>query len=233
MKILFFLSLIAIPFFSFSQEREVILKGTGENLAEKVSGKMQYIFPDFIDGIVYSKTRGNINVKLNYNMLLGEMHFITKEGEILALGDLEDVFVVTIGERKFYPFNDKEFTEELVSNRKIGLRVRRKAKAGHLSKQGAYGAQSSLASISTVQSMETDGKRFDLKTAENIIVSVDNAYYLVKDKNKFSLIKNMKSFTKQFSNYKKQIETFVKEHEIDFNEEEDLIKLIEYCNGLV
>ena len=228
---LFILSLIAFPFLSFSQKREVLLNGAGENLSEIVSGQMQYVFPDFTDGVVYSKVSGNIKVKLNYNMLLGEMHFITQEGEVLALGDLKNIFVVTIGERKFYPFKDKEFTEELGSKGKTGLRVRRKTKTGQHSKQVAFGGQSSLSSVTTVQSMNTEGKRFDLKTAENVIVSIDNAYYLV-DNGKFTLIKNMKAFTKQFSNYKTQIEVFVKEHHIDINKEEDLLVLLEYCNSL-
>ena len=189
---------------------------------------MQYVFPEFTAGEVFYKGR-NGSGKLNYNMLLGEMQFVEKD-QILSLANVKDVVMVNINNRKFYPFNDKEFTEELLTTGKNNLRVRYRGNAAQHSKKGAYGTSSSTSSITSYSSISGDNRQYDLTVSENVLVTLNYFYYLAGTNGKYILIKNIKTFTKQFPAYRTQIEAFVKEHNTRFNNEEDLKVLLKYCS---
>ena len=227
MKKLIFLWLMFPICGVFAQNRQIVEAASGEDLTTKVSAQMQYLFPEFTAGDVFYKGYKG-NGKLNYNMLLGEMQFEEKN-QVLSLANVKDVVMVNIGNRKFYPFSDKEFTEELLTTGKLSLRVRYRGNAVQHSKKGAYGTTSSTSSITSYSSISSDNRQYNLTVSENVLVTVNYFYYLVGTNGKYTLIKNVKTFTKQFPAYRAQIETFVKEHNIRFNNEEDLKALLKYC----
>ena len=210
-----------------AQKREIVEAASGEDLSKKASTQIQFLFPEFTNGEVYYVGTPKGNGKLNYNMLLGEMQFL-ENGKVLALANVSDVAVVNIDNRKFYPFNDKEFTEELLSTGKWKLRVRRKGNAASHSKRGAYGGYSSTSSITSYSSIDSDSRQHELSVIENVLISLNCFYYLVGTNGKYVLIRNLKTFTKQFPAHRAQIEAFVKEHNIKFDNENDLKKLLEY-----
>jgi len=230
MKKYIFLWLL-LPGWVSAQNRQVIEASSGDDLTKIVSTQMQYLFPEFTQGDVYYKGhKGNGN--LNYNMLLGEMQFV-ENGQVLALANVNDVVLVNINNRKFYPFNEKEFVEELKSTGKYQLCVRRKGNVAQHAKKGAYGTSSSTSSITSYSSINSDSRQYDLKVLDEVLISVNYFYYLVGSNGKYTLIKNVKTFTKQIPAYRAQIEAFVKEHQTRFNNEEDLILLLEYCGKLL
>jgi len=213
-----------------AQNKQVVETASGEDLSKKVSAQMQYLFPEFTNGEVYYKGfKGN--GKLNYNMLLGEMQFV-ENNQIQALANVKDVILVTINNRRFYPFNDKEFTEELLTTGDYRLRVRRKGNTASHSKKGAYGTWSSTSSITSYSSISSDNRTHDLTVQEQILISLNCFYYLVGTNGKHIQIRNIKTFTKQFSAYRAQIEAFVQEHHTRFDHEDDLKALLEFCSKL-
>ena len=214
-----------------AQDRQIVEAASGEDLSKKVSTQMQYVFPEFTTGDVYFKGLPKSSGKLNYNMLLGEMQFVEKD-QVMALANVKDVVLVNIGNRKFYPFNDKEFTEELLSTGNYQLRVKRKGSMAQHAKKGAYGGYSSTSAITSYSSIGADNRVYNLSVTENILVSVNYLYYLVGSNNKYTPIRNVKTFTKQFPKSKVRIETFVKEHNTQFDNGNDLIALLEYCSKL-
>jgi len=230
MKKYMFLWLL-VPVLVSAQNRQVIETSSGEDLTQKISSQFQYLFPEFTNGDVYFEGLPKGTGKLNYNMLLGEMQFL-ENGQVLALANVKDVMVVNIGNRKFYPFNGNEFTEELMSTGKVKLRVRRKGNVAQHSKKGAYGAPSSTSSITSFSSINSDSRQYNLTVAENVLATLENFYYLVGTNNKYTFIKNIKTFTKQFPAHSAQIETFAKENNIRLNDEEDLKALLGFCSKL-
>ena len=215
--------LLLFPVWVSAQNKQIIETASGEDLSQKVSGQMQFLFSDFTNGDVhYKKYKGS--GKLNYNMLLGEMQFM-ENGQVMALANVKDVVVVNINNRKFYPYNDKEFTEELLSSGKYQLRVRRRGNVAQYSKKGAYGMDSSTSAISSYSSINSDNRQYNLTVEEKVLVSLNHLYYLVGANGKYVLIKNVKTFTKQFPTQRSQIEAFVKEHQTRFDNEDDLMAL--------
>ena len=222
--------LLLIPGWVSAQNRQIVEAGSGEDLSQKASTQIQFLFPEFTDGeVFYNGYKGN--GKLNYNMLLGEMQFL-ENNQVLALANVKDVMVVRINNRKFYPFNDKEFAEELMSTGNYQLRVRRKGNAAQYSKKGAYGTTSSTSSITSYSSIVSDGRQFDLNVIEEVLISLNCFYYLVGTNGKHVLIKNIKTFTKQFPVYRTQIEEFVKDNRTRFDQEDDLKALLKFCSKL-
>ena len=229
MKRCVFLLFVLIPLIVSAQKKEIVEAASGDDLTKMASVHMQYLFPEFSTGDVYYLGMPKGTGMLNYNMLTGEMQFM-ENGEVRALDNLKKVIVVTINNRKFYPFGEKEFVEELLSTPKGQLRVRRKGNVAQHSKKEAYGTSSSVSSTTSYSSINTEGQQYKLAVRENVMITLNYFYYLVGSNEKYVLIRNQKAFTKQFPEYKAQIETFVKEHHIDFNSEDDLKALLEYCS---
>ena len=190
---------------------------------------MQYLFPEFTKGEVIFIGEPIANGNLNYNMLFGEMHFLDNNQQVMALSDIKNVLMVNIDNRKFYPFFQNEFTEELLSTDYCSLRMRHKASVAEHGKKGAYGMTSATSSSKSLTSMNNVGLQFNLNPEATLLVSMNYFFYLVGTNGKHKLIKNTKTFTKQFPKNKTQIETFVKENRIRFNNSDDLKALFSYC----
>ena len=180
-----------------AQNRQIIATSSGEDLGEKVSTHLQYLFPDFTEGDVYFMKTPKGNGKLNYNMLADEMQFVDND-EVMALANVRDVAMVSINNRTFYPFNNKEFTEELLATDKLRLRVRCKGVIAEYSKNSAYGTQSSTSAITSYSSVNQDGRQYSLTVATNVLISLKYYYYLVGTNGKYTQIKNVKTFRECF-----------------------------------
>ena len=230
MKKCVFLMLL-VPCLASAQSREVVEATSGEDISKKVSTQIQYLFPEFTDGNVYYRGLPGNSGKLNYNTLVGEMQFVEND-KIMALANVKDVVAVNIKGRKFFPFKNNEFAEELMLTAKCRLMVRYRGNVVQHSKKGAYGTYSSTSSSTSYSSINDGNQQYGLSISENVLVSVTCYYYLVGTNGKYSLIKNVISFTKQFPEHKAQIETFVKTHKTQFNNSDDLKSLLEYCSGL-
>jgi hypothetical protein len=222
--------LLLLPIWVSAQNRQVVEATSGDDLSQKVSTQMQYLFPEFTVGDVFYKGHKGSG-KLNYNMLLGEMQFM-ENNQVMALANVMDVVVLNIANRRFYPFNDREFTEELMSAGKFQLRVRRRGNVAQHSKKGAYGMDSSTSAITSYSSISSDNRQYNLTVEEKVLITLNCFYYLVGTNGKYTLIKNAKTFTKQFPAFREQVETFIKEHKTRFDNEADLKALLEYCGNL-
>ena len=224
----YMLLLLLIPCWVSAQNRQIVEAASGEDISQKISAQMQYLFPEFTNGDVFFKGHKSSG-QLNYNMLLGEMHFL-ENNQVLTLSNVRDVMVAQIDNRRFYPYNSKEFTEELMAAGNYQLRVRRKGNMAQHSKKGAYGGDTSTSSITSYSSINSDNRQHSLTVQEKVLISLNYHYYLVGANGKHTLIKNVKTFTKQFPANRQQIEDFVKNQNIRFNNEDDLRALLEFCS---
>ena len=220
---------------------EVILDDV--DFLNQISYSMQYLFPAFTEGVVYYKNRPKSIGKLNYNILLGEMHF-EENGQTLALDNVNDVVMVVIDDRKFYPFKGDEFCEELLSTETGDLLVRHKGNMTTHSKTGGYGVKS-ISSVTAVSSVllplynSTEAKfnagitqtKFPV-VQEDMILVTNYFYYLQGTNGKRTMIKNLNAFTSKYPAHKAKIRTFVKENKIKLDNRVDLIRLLDYCASL-
>ena len=168
-KWIFLYLLIFVSAWTNAQNKEIIEASSGEDLNKKVT--IQYLFPEFTDGYVFYAGLPRGSGKMNYNMLLGEMQFIDSENKILALDNIPDVQMIRIGNRKFFPYDNNEFVEELLVAGKIQLQIRRRGNVASHSKKGAYGMTSSTSAITSYHSIEGADKMHDLAVVENVMIT--------------------------------------------------------------
>ena len=223
--------LLMLPCIASAQNRQIVEATSGEDLSAKVSAQTQYLFPEFTQGDVFYLGLPKGSGILNYNMLIGEMHFL-ENGQVKALANVKDVVLVNIDNRKFYRYNEKEFVEELMWSSKCQLRVRYKGNAVPHSKKGAYGTASSTSSITSYSGIAEDSRYYNLSVSENVLITLDHLYYLVGTNGKYTIIKNVKTFYKHFPGKNAQIDEFVKEHNTKFNNRDDLKALFAFCAKL-
>ena len=223
--------LLLFPCWILAQNSQIIETSSGEDLSEKISPNLQYLFPEFTNGDVFFRSAQKGSGRLNYNLFVREMQFVN-DNQIMALANLDDIAMVNINNRKFYPFNKSEFTEELLSTDKAQLRVRRMSYVASYAKKSAYGTSSSTDAITSYSSIYSGDRLYELSVMGDVIISLRYFYYLVGTNGKYAQIKNVKAFTKQFPTHRAQIETFVKEHNIRFDKEDDLKALLVYCSEL-
>ena len=95
-----------------------------------------YIFPEFIKGSVLMKSGIKNEAMLNYNALTEEMIF-DKNGNKLAIGQLESVDTVYIGSHKFIPQKGRFF--EIIYSGKYQLFADHKASIVDPGKPADYG----------------------------------------------------------------------------------------------
>src|SRR5687767_513412 len=85
---------------SFAQKR--VTYNSLSTAEESIPLGFRYRFENFLVGQVHYKD-GNGGVgRLNYNLLVQEIHFINDKGDTMALDNLETVRLITIGNDSFY-----------------------------------------------------------------------------------------------------------------------------------
>ena len=223
--------LLLFPGWIFAQDRQIIEVTSGDDLDERISYHLQYLFPEFTIGDVIYKDAPLGAGMINYNLLVGEMQFLADD-EVMALANIRDIAMVYIDNRKFYPFNNKEFAEELLSTDKVQLRVRRRGSMVPYAKRGAYGASSPTSAITSYNSINNASQQHNLSVMGDVMVTLKYFYYLVGQNGRYTQINNVKAFTKLFPVHRAQIEAYAKENNIRFDNVNDLKVLLVYCNTL-
>ncbi|MDR0795423.1 MAG: hypothetical protein LBE79_05110 [Tannerella sp.] len=231
MKKYLFPILLLFSAIAFAQQRQIVEATSNDDLSGMVTTQIQFLFPEFTHGEVLFQNSPKGAGMLNYNMLVGEMQFMDNN-TVMAI-EAKDVITVIINDRKFFPYNRMEFTEELASTDHVKLRVRRKGNVAPYAKKGAYGTSSATSSITSYSSISGENsQQYGLSVKEDVLISVRYFFYLVGANGKYTQITNVKAFTKLFPAHRSQIEAYAKQNGIRFDRADDLKNLLTYCSGL-
>lgn len=163
-----------------------------------------YRFPNFDYGRVTFATGFSPEEKLrfNYNLYLGQMDLITDDGDTTQILRSKDLKLVTIGDHLFYHDNKLGYLE-IVFQSPIAL-----------------GVLTRLSTVDWVTASESD--RYYTK---------EKHYYFLTTENK-SHLASASSIQKLFDEHRKKIKTYVDKNRIDFENQNDLIQLLKFCNEL-
>lgn len=187
-----------------------------------------YVFPLFEDGIIKFKNGQESKEKLNYNGVTEEMIYISL-GEKLAVDNLSEIEKIIINGRIFIPFDEKFY--EKVGTAVSGPFIRYKFRLEGPEKPSAYGG-SSQTTASTNYSGLTDYKMFYELSLPVDYKVIKNSSFFFKSESEFKEVSNRRQAIKLFDAFADEIKKFVKENNIDFSNEEDMIKLGEFFDSL-
>lgn len=195
---------------------------------DSIANLPQFLYPNFTKSIVKFKTGGSITAILNYNTVTEKMTFF-QNGALLTLKKPETVDTIFIQTAKFV-FNENVFFEVLL-NAPVSLFIQHKSDLTSAGKPSAYGTPSETAS-STAISKLYDDKTYNLKLPENFKV-IPSPVFWVRINNVMQRFSSERQFLKIFPAKEDEIKKFIKKFNINIKKQNDLIKLVTYCNELI
>ena len=203
-----------------------------EEIEQAIPASARYRFPQFRQGNIDYHTGTKASARLNYNLLLEEMQFITLTGDTLALADEHLIRQISVGDTKFYFGERSGFVETIAAYASLQLAVHQKFTTVNAEKMGAYDQSSAVSSIKVYHTYIGDGgQRQSLEMKGDLVLAIESEFYLV-DKNNRTYKAGKSALKKIFPDKKQAIIDYIKSEKVDFNSEDDLRKLLEYCSSL-
>ncbi|TDB62285.1 hypothetical protein [Arundinibacter roseus] len=230
--ILFFMSALALNLQAQDRKETMRVKDGGKT-DNQLFTQFKYTYDQFSDGIVrYRNGRAPV-AKLNYNMLLQEMQFLSPSGDTLSLDQEYSIHAISI-QNDTYVYNGKKGFLKILSNEHtVQLAVDNSLQVANVDKIGAYGQSSGVSSIKTFTSFSNGNSSISkLNIGGDVVYSVKRAFFLV-DQNDLIFPATKKNFLRLFPNHKEAIADYLKQNQVQFTEEEDLQRLMKFCVGLL
>lgn len=195
------------------------------------------LFSQFERGLVKYRNNTQREALLNYNTIEQEFLYVSDDNTIMAIGEPQTIDIIIIGHRSFVPAQKDMFYEMLKAG-DMNLFVQWKSKLVSQGKRTAYGGYSSVSAISNVTLAQggstatgSVGLYGRLISDEKFKANTDCIYYVIIG-DKYRSFNSLKGLMKIFKEHKDQIKTFSKKHAVDFDNPDEVCKLIEYVSGL-
>jgi hypothetical protein len=230
-KALLLLCLFSSYVHVWAQEAKIIRVKSGEDPARVIPMTDRYRYAKFTDGKIHY-LNGVSAGKLNYSILLGEIHFIDPKRDTLSLANEHMVKMVSVGENNFYYDKITGYVEEIAAYANVKLGIKQIMVVVNSEKEGAYGHSSAVGSIRTYNSLAiSNGQVQKLNMGGDILLSKGVSYFII-DQNDRIHIATKPNFLKVYAKHKKAVAAYIKEQSIDFKMEKDLKKLLQFCSEL-
>lgn len=209
--------------FSFNP---VILSGQEED----DRSYLQYLYPEFVDGVVLLKNGQTQKAVMNYNMATEKMVYI-KDGVYYDLLSLEITDTIYLNNSKFVPVGQVFY--EVVLKGTVTLFIQHSASLLPPAKPGAYGTRTETSSVTMVSTYgSSGGKLYNLKLPSDYKIVLKPVYWIRKDYRMHSFV-NSGQFLRIFPENKSRLKEFIKTNKIKFDRRNDVVRLVQFCNELV
>jgi hypothetical protein len=186
------------------------------------------LLPKFTKSVVKLKS-GQINTAvLNYNKVDQEMVFFQNK-QTLVLNEPKLVDTIFMANRTFIPF-EKGFYE-LAVNAPISLFIQHKSYVEFEGYPTLYGAKSQTTAPSYVRQIYGANGAIDLKIPKGYKV-VDDTQFWIRKIGGMTVFDTKREFLKIFPEKEKELNQFISKNKINFENYEDVIKLVTYCNEI-
>lgn len=220
-------AMLYISAFSQTSTQRVLIKGG--NSAWDNFMKEVYLYPSFIKGIVEFKNGQRFQSNMNYNRALGTLQFIDEHGDTLSLSNEETVSTVNIGSDYFV--YAPECLQAVKTDGKARLFKNERVKIADKQKTGAYGIPNSTGTIESIDRIDTKGAYNKIELNENLLVSRATTYYIENEKGEL-LPASKKNILNLYPRKDDQIRNFIKNNSLQFDKEEDFIKVTDFLSSL-
>lgn len=210
-----------------AQTEKMYAVKTGEIPDKVIPAEVIYLLPGFTQGLVFFKNGSSSKQQFNYNSLLDEMHFINAKGDTLAIAEPALIKSVEIDSIKFY--YDSGYIQQIYTQGNYKLGVKQKWNQVLDKKSIGYDMGSSSGAIKTYSTIhDTNGSIGKLQVLQDVLYTKGNSFYIGDRFNHFKKA-NKKNFRSLFED--KNIAQYLKDHKVDFNNEDDLKALLQFCAG--
>lgn len=228
MHTVFAVFLCCCVFGGYAQNRERYIVKPGEVPQKVLPAEAVYYFPGFVSGEATLRAGGKATQKFNYNYLLDEMQFLSVTGDTMTIAEPHLILVIKIDSVSYY--FDRGYLRELCQSNGYTLALRERLVQGDLKKESAYGTTSGTSSINSAQNISDGNSQIVKLEARREIIFIKSSVFFLGDRYNRFVRANKKGFASVFPEKKKVMETFIKEQKINFNNLEDLQKLLAFCS---
>lgn len=202
------------------------------NFVEKIPNNQKYQYVAFKPGTVAYNT-GNAAVgKFNYNFLLDEVHFIDPQGDTLSLANEYIIKHVIIEQDTFYYDAKNGYLQIIDYYKPINLAIKQSIRIIRSEKQAAYDQSSAVSSIKQYSYyINQSGQLRKLEPKGNLLLAKENSFYII-DQNHRVLLANKANVLTVFQQFKSEVTAYLKTNKVDFRQETELRKLLQFCREL-
>jgi hypothetical protein len=194
----------------------------------QVKSAVIYRFPAFTEGTVVFRNGSISTQKLNYNIELDEMQFIAAHGDTLSIADPVTINYISINDTRFY--FEKGYLQTIKTAGDIILAFKQEL-IEEEQKKGAYGIPTDHPSAKTYESFTGNGQKYVLGGSEIEVNS--RAHYFFGDQYGHFTKAGREYILDHYKKHQEEIKVFMKTNHTNFNKEEDLLQLLQYCSQLV
>ncbi|ADB36965.1 hypothetical protein [Spirosoma linguale] len=234
MKLLSFACFLLIGIHSIvtAQSNQYIRVKAGENPTNSVSFNERYQYPVFTQGRLVHASNKSSSARFNYNLFLGEMHFISPTGDTLALQNDPTVQLVVIGPDSFYYEYPKSYWQLVATYGSARLLIKRTMVLIDREKEGGYKQSTGASAIRTTTTyFGSNGSLARLDVHSDMLFS-QKAEFKLRDSNGKFHPANQSGFLNLFAKNKQVVKQYLKENSINFNQEIDLKNSLAFCASL-
>ena len=226
MRLLVFIIIVLISCNSQAQDSTVLFIPAGRSISEVATPQKIYRFPNFIKGKIYFRDSRVTAGNLNYNYLIGELEFISPQGDTLALIKDQAVNIKYIELDSIKLYYNGSYLEEVADFGSAKILKRQQYRLLKREKIGGYEQPSSTSAIESYSSFTSDDGIMAprLIVRENVTL-VRPAQYFVGDEYNTFLPANKKNIVSLFQKNKRQIEAYLRNNEVDYKNLDHLKKL--------
>lgn len=208
-----------------AQKRTTVKVKAGNNIMDVLPASEVFSYPQFTNGKVFLRDGSKTEVRLNYNRLVDEMHFVGPSGDTLALDNEKTIKYIVIGTDTFY--YDEGYLRLVSTGSLAKLGIQQIWKISDTRQVGAYNTTNNSLSMLSYISMNEGGRLYDLTVNEDIILTKIERYYFGDNFNHF-VIADKGNLLALFPKEQNSISRYLKENKVSFNNRNDLEKLIQY-----
>lgn len=209
------------------QYYKAITVEAGIPVTEKFPFEVRYLYPQFTDGTVTMRTGTVSSSKLNFNLLLGEMEFISN-ADTLAIARKKDMNIVTVAQDTFIY---RSGYLKLIHSGTVKVLLRDKFKLTDIVKKGAMGAPNRNSAIDSYTAIPTDKQLLTLVPSEDLVFRRTLEFYLLTSDGDLVDFRK-KNIMELYPKKEDEIQKFLKTNKIDFEEQADILKLADFLTTL-
>jgi len=191
----------------------------------------RYLYDGFKEGKVYFRNGNTSKSLLNYSLFHGEIQFISPQKDTLLLGDNDFISRIVIQSDTFYFDRNLGHVQKIGTYGKIKLGKQQKISITGNEKHTGYSGYSGTASVASYSNFTNrNGELQQLQSNDKLILRRKSDYVLIDQNYRISSA-NRTNFMKLFPDRRREITAYLKENETDFMNENDVVKLLEFCQA--
>jgi len=210
----------------YGQYRNIIVPA-GTKVSENFPPALRYMYPQFVQGQVVLNNNQASSAMINYNMLLDEIEFL-QGNDTLIIGRKRDLKYVIVESDTFVYMSG--YTK-LIYDQKLKIYCRDRFYLKEILKKGAMGTVNRSAVIESIRDIEQQTIVYNLVTTDDMVYRREVTYFIATPRGTLEPFKR-NNILMLFRSHRAEINRFIKANKINFEKQEDVIKLAGFLSTL-